>query len=183
MLEGKLVGLKPLEMVDAWLLHKWFNDQRVLEDLGADHLYFAVSLEEENAVVQHMVNDEDAVWFIVTELKKKEPIGIIGLAAIDKRSASAELRVVIGEPSFWDKGYGSDAIGIVLREAFVARNLHRVWLRVVAYNERAKSCYLKCGFVLEGTARHDHFHKGAWQDAHHMSILEHEYGGRKRAKR
>ncbi|HVO78144.1 MAG TPA: GNAT family protein [Methanomassiliicoccales archaeon] len=182
MLEGKLVGLKPLEQADAWLMHKWFNDQRVLEDLGGD-TYFAVSLEEENAFVQHMVNDDKAVWFIVTELKQKEQIGVIGLAAMDERSSSAELRIVIGEPKFWDKGYGSDAIGLVLREAFVARHLHRVWLRVVTYNERAISCYRKCGFTLEGTARHDHFHKGHWSDAHHMSILAGEYRGRKHARR
>ena len=41
MLEGKSVGLRLLETDDAWLLYRWFNDQRVLEDLGAEHLYFA----------------------------------------------------------------------------------------------------------------------------------------------
>jgi len=181
MLEGKLVGLKPLEQADGWLLHNWFNDQRVLENLGGD-MYFAVSHEEESAFVHHMVTDENAVWFIVMELKRKEPIGVIGLAAMDQRSASAELRIVIGEPKFWDKGYGGDAIDLTLREAFVARHLHRVWLRVVTYNERAIACYEKCGFTPEGTARHDHFQHGEWRDAHHMSILAEEYGGRKRAR-
>jgi RimJ/RimL family protein N-acetyltransferase len=182
MLEGKQVGLRPLETTDAWLLHKWFNDQRVLEDLGAEHLYFAVSLEEEAAVVQHMASDESAAWFIVHELEGREPIGVIGLAAIDARSASAELRIVIGEPTYWGRGYGSDAIGVVLKEAFWARNLHRVWLRVVVYNERAIACYERCGFVLEGRARHDHFHKGEWRDAFHMSMLAAEYWGRKDAR-
>ncbi|MGD1059865.1 MAG: GNAT family protein [Methanomassiliicoccales archaeon] len=177
MLEGKSVGLRPLEAVDAWLLHKWFNDQRVLEDLGAEHLYFAVSLEEEAAVTQHMVNDDEAVWFIVHELEQREPIGIIGLAAMDRRSSSAELRVVIGEPKHWNKGLGTESIKIMLDQAFTVRNLHRVWLRVAAYNERAISYYRKCGFSLEGRARHDHFHKGGWKDALHMSILEDEFRG------
>ena len=175
MLEGKTVGLRPLETTDAWLLHKWFNDQRVLEDLGAEHLYFAVSLEEEGVVVQHMVNDECAVWFIVQTLNEKEPIGIIGLANLDRKIASAEIRIVIGEPSYWGKGIGAEAIDILLEHAFVVRNLHRIWLRVATYNERAISCYKRCGFTMEGRARHDHFHNGEWQDAFHMSILEDEY--------
>ena len=183
MLEGKSVGLRPLETGDAWLLHKWFNDQRVLEDLGAEHLYFAVSLEEEAAVTQHMVNDDEAVWFIVHELEQREPIGVIGLAAMDRRSSSAELRIVIGEPCLWNKGLGTEAIDIVLDHAFTVRNLHRVWLRVAAYNERAISCYKKCGFTLEGRARHDHFHNGGWKDALHMSILEDEFRGRGDARR
>jgi RimJ/RimL family protein N-acetyltransferase len=181
MLKGENVGLRPLETEDAWLLYRWFNDQRVLEDLGAEHLYFAISMEEERRIVEHMVNDQDALWFIVQRLKGEEAIGIVGLANLEARTASAELRIVIGEPGQWGKGHGAEAIQMLLDHAFNVKNLHRVYLRVVEYNQRAISCYKKCGFMLEGRTRHDHFHKGRWRDALRMSILEDEFRGRKDA--
>ncbi len=183
MLKGKRVGLRLLESTDSWLMYRWFNDQRVLEDLGAEHMFFATSMEEEAEFVVQMTRDHNSVWFIIEVMEGHEPIGVVGLANIDMRNASAELRIVIGEPSRWDMGFGGEAIGLLLDYGFGTRNLHRIWLRVAAYNKRAISCYRSCGFVDEGVYRQDHFHKGRWQDAHRMSVLEEEHRRTKDASR
>lgn len=180
MIRGKLVGLRPLETEDVFVLFKWFNDERVLENLGPDNMFFATSLEEEKLAVDNMLRDGHAQYLIVHNLEDNLPVGIVGLANLDERNASAELRVVIGEVGAWDKGKGSDAIQVMLDHAFNVRNLHRVWLRVMEYNKRALRCYEKCGFVVEGRCRHDLYHEGAWRDALRMSILEDEFRGRKR---
>lgn len=178
MIEGKKVGLRPLESQDVWLLYRWFNDSRVLEDLGAEDMYFCVSMEEEKMVVESITHDHTKQFFIVQLLGSNTPIGIIGLAYINGWTASAELRLVIGEVEHWGMGYGEDAVQILLDNAFKVRNMHRVWLRVAAYNQKAIALYKKCGFVDEGRLRQDHFHKGQWQDALRMSILEEEFRGR-----
>lgn len=175
MIEGEKVGLRPLETHDVYHLLKWFNDQRMLEDLGAEHIYFCVSLEEETLIVERMLRDLSSQWFIIVDLKGGEPIGIIGLANADDRNASAEMRIIIGEVDEWGKGKGEDALRTLLGYAFDSRNLHRVWLRVAVYNERALRLYRKCGFVEEGRSRHDHFHRGEWRDAYRMSMLDHEW--------
>ena len=180
MIRGKLVGLRPLETEDVFVLFKWFNDERVLENLGPDNMFFATSLEEEKLAVDNMLRDGHAQYLIVHNLEDNLPVGIVGLANLDERNASAELRVVIGEVGAWDKGKGSDAIQVMLDHAFNVRNLHRVWLRVMEYNKRALRCYEKCGFAVEGRCRHDLYHEGAWRDALRMSILEDEFRGRKR---
>jgi RimJ/RimL family protein N-acetyltransferase len=53
--------------------------------------------------------------------------------------------------------------------------LHRIDLRVLAFNQRAIACYEKCGFVREGVVREGVFIAGEWQSDVLMSILEHEY--------
>jgi RimJ/RimL family protein N-acetyltransferase len=178
MIKGKQVGLRPIESQDVWLLYRWFNDQRVLEDLGSGHGYFCLSMEEEKAVVERMLHDDKAAHFIIMKLEGGDPIGLISLAGVDDRNASAELRIVIGEVSEWDKGLGEDAIGVLLNHAFNSKNLHRVWLRVAEYNGRAIASYRKCSFLDEGRSRHDHYHKGEWKDALLMSILDSEFRGR-----
>ena len=178
MIEGGQVGLRLMESEDVWLLYRWFNDQRVLENLGSGHGYFCVSMDEERLAVEKMLQDRRALHFIIVKREGGKPIGLIGLVGIDDRNASAEMRVTIGEVEEWDKGLGADAITVLLDHAFNARNLHRIWLRVTDYNARAIACYRKCGFREEGRSRHDHYHKGAWRDALQMSMLDSEFRGR-----
>jgi len=180
MICGRLVGLRPLETEDVFVMFKWFNDERVLEDLGAENMFFATSLEEEKLVVDSMIGDGRSQFLVIHRLQDHEAVGIIGLANLDERNASAELRIVIGEVGAWDQGLGTDAIQVLLDHAFNVRNLHRVWLRVMEYNQRALRCYEKCGFQIEGRSRQDLYHRGAWRDAYRMSILEDDYRGRER---
>lgn len=54
---------------------------------------------------------------------------------------------------FWSHGYGREAVRRVLQHTFNDLNLHRVALRVAAYNVRAIRCYASCGFTVEGRER------------------------------
>lgn len=168
--------LRPLQSSDAWLLHRWFNDQRVLEDLGAERIDFCVSMDSEHKIVERIISDSDKRFFIIHDLVGGKDIGEIGLDKIDRRNANAELQVIIGEVEYWGKGYGQDAVRTLLAYAFNQLNLHRIYLRVVEYNSRGVECYKACGFRVDGRFRQDHFHKGAYRDALHMSILREEFG-------
>ncbi len=81
-------------------------------------------------------------------------------------------RVETGEIS------AEEAVRLLLDFAFNSRNMHRIWLRVAEYNRRAIRLYKRSGFVEEGRSRHDHYHKGKWQDALRMSILSSEWRSR-----
>jgi len=48
-------------------------------------------------------------------------------------------------------------------------------LRVLEYNQRAISCYQKCGFVIEGREREGALVEDKYETDVMMSILEHEY--------
>ncbi len=171
MLLSERVGLRPLQGEDVWALYKWFNDPRVLETLGAQHLLFSVSLDEEKKIVERDLNAKDRKAFIILKLEDRSLIGIILLTDIDPRNSSAQLNIVLGEVDQWNQGYGREAIKLLLDFAFEQMNLHRVWLRVAEYNERALKCYLACGFETEGRMRQDHFHRGSFRDALLMSVL------------
>ncbi len=174
MLLAERVGLRPLQSEDVWVLFKWFNDPKLLEVLGAQHLLFSVSLDEEKKIVHRDINAKDRKAFLIVKLEDSGPMGLVLLTDIDARTASAQLNIVIGEAEQWGKGYGREAVGTLLNYAFQQMNLHRVWLRVAEYNQRAIRCYAACGFQTEGRMREDHFHKGGYRDSFLMSILREE---------
>lgn len=59
----------------------------------------------------------------------------------------------IGEKSFWDKGYGSDALATFLKYIFEVKGFKKLYLRVYEDNKRAIRCYEKCGFKKRGILR------------------------------
>ena len=75
-------------------------------------------------------------------------------------------------------GLGTEVTLAILRHGFQTLNLHRIDLRVLAYNDRAIRCYLRCGFVEEARERDAALVGGHWYDDVIMSILEHEWSPR-----
>jgi RimJ/RimL family protein N-acetyltransferase len=64
---------------------------------------------------------------------------------------------------------------LVLDFAFNTLRLHRVSVRVLAYNERAIRSYQKCGFTIEGRERETVFVDGKWRDDVIMGLLDREF--------
>ena len=63
------------------------------------------------------------------------------------------------------------ATRLVLQYGFEVVGLHRIDLRVLAYNERAIACYRRCGFVEEGRERDAALIDGEWHDDVIMAVL------------
>ncbi len=59
----------------------------------------------------------------------------------------------IGEADVWSQGYGTDAMQVALRYAFLELGVPAVNLGVFAYNSRAQRSYQKAGFRLVGKER------------------------------
>ncbi len=116
-----------------------------------------------------------------------EPEGrYIGAARLDHISwddRKARFAIGIFDRRFWSCGYGTESTRLVLRYGFEDLGLHRIDLRVLAYNTRATRCYQKCGFVREGVERESALVGGTWQDDVMMSILEGEYRAQPWARR
>jgi RimJ/RimL family protein N-acetyltransferase len=92
--------------------------------------------------------------------------------ASDKRAA---LAIGLDDSNRLSQGLGTEAIKLVLGHAFNAIGLHRVSLRVVAYNVRAIRVYEKCGFVREGVERESACVGDVWYDDISMGLLASEF--------
>jgi RimJ/RimL family protein N-acetyltransferase len=85
------------------------------------------------------------------------------------------LLVGILDPDCLGKGIGSEAMRLVAGYAFDTLKLHRIFVRVIAFNDRAIAAYQKIGFQLEGRLREAAFIDGTYYDDLMMGLLEHEF--------
>jgi len=118
--------------------------------------------------------EQPLVIEVITEEGWK-PIGNIGLMNVCNIDRDAELGIFIGEKSEWGKGFGRNAIKLMLRYAFQTLNLNRIYLKVFENNLRGIKSYRASGFIEEGRMRQAKFSEGAYLDVVLMSVLRSEW--------
>ena len=106
------------------------------------------------------------------------PIGEARLDGIDAADRRARPTIGLLADEHLGRGIGRAAVGRVLDHALGPLDLHRVDLRVLAFNRRAIRCCLVSGFVHEGTERESALVAGERHDDWIMGILRHEHEAR-----
>ncbi|GKU77401.1 GNAT family N-acetyltransferase [Paenibacillus sp. L3-i20] len=115
------------------------------------------------------------VEFMLRTLEDDRLIGFVALFAIEWNNQAGRLAIGIGDPTDQGKGYGTDALRMVLRYAFHELNLNRVGLDVIEYNEAAVGAYKKVGFKEEGRMRAAVLREGKAYSRIIMGILKEEW--------
>ena len=169
-LRGARVVLRPLATGDLRRCVKWFSDPQVTQFLGRNA---PVTLAEEERWFRDYLRRADEQIFAI-EVEGKH-VGNLGLHKVDRVHRKADLGIVIGEPTYWSRGYGSEALRAALAYGFDHLGLNKVSLDVLEDNVRALRSYEKCGFVREGVHREDVFKDGRFLNVVRMSILAREF--------
>ena len=154
---------------------KWMNDFQVTDYTGKTP--YVCTLAGENEWLQNSAKDGEKRTFDIVDLKTDKLIGTLGLEDFNWIERSAVLGIFIGEADYRSNGYGTEAIQLLLEYGFKYLNLHSISLTLLAVNERAHKCYLKCGFKDAGKYREKIFLNGKYYDQLIMDIVEDEFKG------
>ena len=171
-LAGERITLRPLDREDLALVRKWSNDPEIRRLTGEIKPMTDQAAED---FYQRTLDHNDRVWFIVELNETGAPIGEAGLLRMFPAWRTTDLSIIIGEREEWGKGYGTEAIRLLLDYAFGALNFHRVAIGVVGFNERALGFYEQVGFRREGIQRDGYYIGHQYHDFVMMSILEDEF--------
>ncbi len=175
MITYKRIRFRGAERGDIPLFTKWMNDPEVTANLVQ---YYPMSLANEEAWFERMIQRPQDQQIMVIEICPKDewiPIGTCGYHEIDWRSRNTEVGISIGAKEWWNKGYGSEAMELMVKYGFETLNMHRIWLRVFERNKRAIRSYEKVGFIHEGQMRESDYKDGTYHNILIMSILRQEY--------
>ena len=176
MLKGKKVVLRAIRRDDLPRLVEFANDLEVYAFSGY-HSWRPLSIAAKEAEFDENVEQRDAVQFAIEV--DGIVIGDCGLTHVSNDHRHCMLGISIGDKDHWGKGYGEDAMTILLDYAFDHLNMHRVHLGVFGTNPRAQRLYTKLGFVDEGADREAVFKDGRYIDNIRMSILDREWKQRR----
>ena len=176
--EGKLVHLtaeEPETMAKAFTAWAANSEYLRLLDSGAARQFSAKKWKE--WLEKDLEKEPPSFYgFALRTLDEQgRLIGFIGLEGNFFPHGEAFVGIGIGERQDWKNGYGTDAMQVILRYAFMELNLRRVTLNVFEYNPRAIRSYEKAGFRHEGRIRQYLNRDGQRWDILYMGILREEW--------
>ena len=171
-LVGKKCYLSPINVEDADQYCIWLNDLEVSYNL----LIFnqQLSLEREKMILQDMIKN-NAQIFAIVDADSDKLIGNCSIFRINERNRKAEIGIFIGDTNYWSKGYGSEALSLLIDYGFNILNLNNIMLEVFSFNKRAFNSYKKVGFKEIGRRREAIIFAGEKHDEIYMDILANEF--------
>ncbi len=177
--EGRFVCLAPIDhehdpdIFAGWTQHSLYL--RMLDTTPARPLSPGQVKKQYEAIEKEMEDSKTLFYFAIhslpAETEKERLLGFVKLFGIDWAHGNSFIQIGIGVPSDWGKGFGSDALGIILRFAFNELNLYRLTARIPEYNLAAQALFRKAGFIEEVRRREAFVRDGRRWDDVHLALL------------
>lgn len=182
LLHGQKVCLtaeNPAVMAAAFA--RWELDTKFFRLFDTEPLRLSSEKKIKEGLEQNLDKDEPGnISFAIQAIEDSKMIGFIGLFALSWKDRDALVAIGIGERTYWGKGYGTEAMDLLLEYAFLELNLRRIGLIVFEYNTRAIRSYEKCGFIPEGRIRGAIMRDGQRWDWLVMGLLREEWEARQK---
>jgi len=164
---GDSIYLSPMNPDDAEIYTKWINDLEISTPLGnASNIY---SLEKEREALERL--SKEKYNFAIVELESDKLLGNISLFDIDLIHRKAEVGLFIGDKDRWGKGFGTEALNLILEFGFKIIGLNNIMLKVFSFNERAIKVYKNIGFEEIGKRKESFRVNNKWYDEFYFQIL------------
>jgi RimJ/RimL family protein N-acetyltransferase len=171
---GELVRLAAPRPEDADSFSRWSEDAeyRRLADTGAPRPLPADYFGERDQVAEP---SPGAYEFRIRTLEEDRLVGFVALFSIEWPNSHGWVAVGIGDPADRGKGFGKEAVSLVLRFAFHELGLHRISLDVISDNLPAIALYRRLGFREEGRMHERVYRDGVTSDLIYMGLLRRDW--------
>jgi RimJ/RimL family protein N-acetyltransferase len=148
---------------DSPLLKSWLSGSQ-----GND---FLLSSPPSRHITDTQLIESEQTILSVIELKDKTPIGLLGFLDCDKNQNKAELRKIIGEAEYREKGFAKEASKLWIAYGINTLGLKKIYLNTIETNMRNIRLNQELGFSIEGIFRDECFFDGKYFDVLRMALI------------
>lgn len=174
LLKGERVELRPIEREDVPIFAGWYAQYELLRQL-APGTVTPMNRVAEEGWFDSLNREKGHFSFAIAVRENGQLIGSCQLMNHHGKNRSATLGIAIGDPAARGRGYGTEALALLLEFGFLEMNLNRIELQVLELNHRAVALYERLGFQHEGRQRQALYREGRYWDNILMSMLRAEY--------
>ena len=151
----------------------WFNDAEVCK--GNSHHIYPHSINDVLDYIKSVNRDHFQLILAIVDLKDESHVGNIGLDKINHINRTADLTIIIGDKSYWGRGYGKEAASLICNHGFFVLNLNRIGCGTFENNARMRKLAKYLGMVEEGRRRQAVYKLGRYVDVIEYGVLRSEY--------
>jgi RimJ/RimL family protein N-acetyltransferase len=148
MIQGQKVILRPKRLGDLVNDYMWRCDLELARFDARPQLTMPFN-DFLASYIQELNPSADSCRFAIETYEGKQ-IGNCMYFNLDQNIGQVEIGIMIGDRSYWNQGYGADAINALLDHIFSSITVTKVFLHALNWNLRAQHCFAKCGFYPSG---------------------------------
>lgn len=144
-LEGERIALRLLRRGDLKVIHQWLSDEELME--------LAFGVANPNSDLYNLLPaykreiEENVNSFLSIATRDDQMIGFCSHTTFGFEQR-ARIGILIGDRAYWNRGYGREAVTLLLRHLFVDKKLRTIELDTAFSNVRAQRCFESCGFAI-----------------------------------
>jgi RimJ/RimL family protein N-acetyltransferase len=161
LLEGKTVNLRIREREDLPMFMEWMNDPELVGE-------YQPFIQRDRVEMEKML--EGAQVFVI-EKKDETKIGYVGYS---QTGTYFEIGYAL-VPNERRKGYGTEAIKIIVDYLFLSKETGRIQAQTDVRNIASMRVLEEAGFKKEGIVRNLGFVRGEYVNAYLCSIIREEW--------
>lgn len=162
-IEGEKCYLRSLEISDCLKAYvTWMNDDNINAYLESRFKSWTES-DIKDYIVKMEESKSDYLLGIF-DRKSDTHIGNIRIGSIHSYHRFASIGIIIGEKTFWGKGYATEAIELAVNYAFSDLKLHKVTAGSYDENEASIKAFENCGFKREGLLENQYYNGENYTD-------------------
>lgn len=177
--EGQDIRFGPIDHEkDPEIESRWTHDSdfmRMMEVAPARPMSAAVVKKQYEKLEKQMEESKNLYYFAIRAREDDHLIGKAAVQWIEWANGNGFLRLGIGAAQDRNKGYGTQALQMLLRFAFAELNLFRVSAIVPEYNTGAIALMKKFAFVQEVSRRKSLERDGRRWDLYVFGLLKDEW--------
>lgn len=173
---GERICFRAIEISDKKMLLDIINDSELEHNLGG--WSFPISEINQEEWIRSLKPTSDQLRCIISLKESNVAIGTVILSEIDYKNGTAEVHIKL-HPETQSKGYGTEAINLIIDYAFMELRLNCIYASVNSYNVNSQKLFEKCGFEKEGILRARIYKKSCYHDVYSYSLVREDiYGDR-----
>jgi diamine N-acetyltransferase len=174
-LTGNNILLRALEPQDLEFLYCIENDESIWEMSNTQTPYskFLIKQYLENA--HQDIYEAKQLRLVVCKKDDFAAIGLIDLFEFDARNNRAGIGIVIKNDLDKNKGFGSEAVELLIDYCFLKLNLNQIFANIGTKNEASLKLFSKFGFTKIGVKKQWNLIDGLFQDEALFQLLKNEY--------
>lgn len=169
-LKGAYIYLRALEPEDLEFVHEVENDESIWEisNTQAPFSKFLIKQYLENA---HKDIYEVKQLRLVISDYDNYPLGLIDIFDFDFKNKRAGIGIVIKQQENRDKGYGREALQLLINYSFVHLGLHQLYCNISEENKASIKLFTKLGFKSIGLKKDWNYTNGIYKNEYLFQLI------------
>ncbi len=171
---GNIVILRALEPMDLEFLYDIENDESIWEMSNTQTPYSKFLIEQYLQNAHQDIYEAKQLRLVICKKNDFSAIGLIDLFEYDARNNRAGIGIVIKEEVDKSKGFGSEALSLLIDYSFLKLNLNQIFANIGLKNNASLKLFTKFGFEKIGVKKQWNLIDGLYQDEISFQLLKNQ---------